>query len=110
MAKKRQQHTHSHKKIDYLLSRKVICDECQGSYMYDSSQQRLYCSNVKYHTCSNNHSILENEMKEMLRNVFKELFIYEDKIKEKVINVIKSSLSYQNVHQQQTQHEKKLHR
>lgn len=110
MAKKRQQHTHSHKKIDYLLSRKVICDECQGSYMYDSSQQRLYCSNVKYHTCSNNHSILENEMKEMLRTVFQELFIDEDKIQEKVINVIKSSLSYQNAHQQQTQNEKKLHR
>lgn len=111
MKKKRKQYTKNNsKETDYLLSGKILCNECHGAYVYDSSKERLHCINIKYHTCQNTHSILENDMKEMLKTVFNDIFIDKNSIEEKVMKAIKSSVSYQKAQQNQTQCIKKLNR
>lgn len=111
MEKKNKKYTKTNsKKSNHLLKSKVICSECQGTYIYDSSHERLHCKNVKFHICQNTNTILEKDMKEILRTVFNDIFLNKKSIEEKVMKVIKTSVSYQKAHQNQTQCIKKINR
>ncbi len=93
-----------------LFGSKIYCETCGGRYVYQRDSQRMNCKNTIYHSCSNRNSILENQVKEMIKTIFNVVFINKNIVKRKVINAIKHSTSYQNAHHELTNNKKKINK